>query len=89
MNNILFVDSSHFYLLFVGLFQPIYAEVADPNYIPLMPGSYTCQTYQEFNSTHTNLETNECSNNTAPATIGIASQGYTNLKGMNPYINAP
>lgn len=83
------MDSSHFHLLFVGLFQLIYAEVADPNYIPLIPGRYTCQTYQELNSTYKNLETNGCSNNPTPVRIDITNEGYTNLKEMNPYINAP
>ena len=79
----LFVDSSDFIFFFCVFFQPIYAEVGDPNYNLLMSRSCSYKTYQELQSAHTNLETNECSKNTAPVATDITSKEYVQ---MRPYV---
>ena len=80
------VDISYFriHLIFIcsaGLFQPIYAEAVDPNYIALV--------YEELKMTQTNFDASECSHNKDSVVIGLPNQGYANLAGMNPYVNAP
>lgn len=88
------VDISYFriHLIFIcsaGLFQPIYAEAVDPNYIALVHESSTHQTYEELKMTQTNFDASECSHNKDSVVIGLPNQGYANLAGMNPYVNAP
>lgn len=73
----------------MALFQPIYAEAANPNYILPVHKSSTRQTYEELKVTQTNLDANDCSHNTDTVVIGLPNQGYTNLAEMNPNVNAP
>ena len=75
-------------ICFVVLFQPIYAEVSDPNYIPLVLENNTRQTYEELNVTQTNLDVSERSYNTNSVVIGLPNQGYANLGEINPHVNA-
>ena len=75
--------------IYLGLFQPTYAEAADPNYIPLVHDSRTRQTYEELKVSQSNLDTNECTHIADSVLIDLPNEGYTNLAEKNPYVNAP